>query len=196
MIRGPVDALQHEVHKNLSPCSTSPIMEKQLQLQSVNINHRHRTDNRQVRFPSNPVSGIAVCIATEDFGQNWYSIEDLVSFKIERRNVVCALRQAGGKIPDTALCVRGFEDYVSQATAIAKRQSIKNTIKAVLLEQERQRSEGLRDETKLAMISQLETGQLKRKAEHFGLCDAQEAFRLYAEYVQMIKSKNSVARTA
>jgi hypothetical protein len=164
--------------------------------------HPNRTDDKDysVRFAANPVSRVAFCVDTEDATQCWYTLDDLMSFKIERKSIVYALRQSGGKIPETAkICTRGFEDYVSQETAIAKRQNIKHAVKAVLMEQDRQRSEGRRDETMLALISHEATYASARRAEQFGLCDAQEAFRLYAEYIQMIKSENnynSVARTA
>lgn len=117
----------------------------------------------------------------EEVKTSWYSKDELIVFKKERRDTVKILKRAGfnkSAIDTEQNCLRGFEPYFSVEVNKATKCARDLVYTVVFSEQNRQRSCGISDHETMRTCSQQASQWALRNALELGSQDAAESYVL------------------
>lgn len=123
----------------------------------------------------------------------WYSQEEYVSLKDERRTSVKLLRFYGSEAIQNKVCIRGLEAYFSVETNKAIREARETAIRTVLNEQRLQRQLGYYDEEALRSVYIPTTEWMRNRALELARSDALWVARLS---LSLSRPVSNIARTS
>jgi hypothetical protein len=128
---------------------------------------------KTVRFAEENNTVAIKTVNREDLNSAWYQPMEVASFKQDSKNAVYELYRANGDASKLSKdhCIRGLENVVTPAAAMAHRKSRKERITAVLYQQKLQRETSTANPELLKLISSLFSQQKCDDAVHLAALD-------------------------
>jgi hypothetical protein len=131
---------------------------------------RKRKRSRRVGFATTKTIKL---VARMD-APTWYTFQDYVMFENDVRSTIRALRGETTATESTEVCGRGLEKYATSQNHEEKKWRERMHYSAILQEQERQKSKGVRNTRVLRTISKQNSKWAREKAMAQAQCDARE----------------------
>lgn len=120
-------------------------------------NKKRRVSKNTVRFCEDKNTVVYRHLSNEDLKRAWMNQDEYKAIRRENRNTIVALKKVMGKlhILDSEYCIRGLETFISILIFGADRKKNLKIVRAILNEQNMQRTSGIFDPTTLTAVSMI-----------------------------------------